>query len=538
MALIGEDEGVVGQIFEQGRRRLARLAAGQIARIVLDGGAGAGGLDHLHVEGDALVEPLGFQQTTGIGQFLEPPFQLFLDFLHRLIQRRARRDVVGIGVDFRALQLVRLLARQRVELGDRLDLVSEQADAPGSVVEVGRKDFDRVAAHAKRAALKIHVAALVLLGHEVGEKLALVERVADLHLERHGGVGFHRPDTVDAGHGGDDDDVVALQQRAGGGVAHPVDLLVDRGFLLDERVGARHVGFRLVIVVVGNEIFDRVVGEERFHLPVKLRGQRLVRRQNEGRAVGFLDDLGHREGLARAGDAKQNLRALAAFVGPALALQPADKFADGGRLVALRLVFADDLERNAAFGFVGTGGPVGHPDVALHFVAAVFDEVRQRLHRGGDAGCGRHDHGFLGGYVETGDGVETGSDPLFHVVGTADDGASAGAFFTNGLALLQLLPRRWFRFALDRFRFGFPRHIIPQTLRSGIRLIGNFLCPRGHITGQRFARRLAFEGRLRGFGKAVGCRFFGHAFHMGQKGNGRKGCARRIHCAIVAFAIR
>jgi hypothetical protein len=50
VALIDEDEGVVGDVFEQGGRRLAGLAAGQVARIVLDAGAGAGGLQHFQVE--------------------------------------------------------------------------------------------------------------------------------------------------------------------------------------------------------------------------------------------------------------------------------------------------------------------------------------------------------------------------------------------------------------------------------------------------------------------------------------------------------
>ena len=51
VALVGEDEGVVGQVLEQGRRRLAGLAAGEVARVVLDAVAGARGLDHLEVEG-------------------------------------------------------------------------------------------------------------------------------------------------------------------------------------------------------------------------------------------------------------------------------------------------------------------------------------------------------------------------------------------------------------------------------------------------------------------------------------------------------
>jgi hypothetical protein len=50
-------------------------------------------------------------------------------------------------------------------------------------------------------------------------------------------------------------------------VAHAVDLLVDRGILLDIGVGARHIGFRLVVVVVGDEIFDRVVGKKLLNSP-------------------------------------------------------------------------------------------------------------------------------------------------------------------------------------------------------------------------------------------------------------------------------
>ena len=63
VALVDEDQGVVRQVFEQGRRRLAGLAAGEIARIVLDAGAGAGGHHHLDVEHGALLEALRLQQA-------------------------------------------------------------------------------------------------------------------------------------------------------------------------------------------------------------------------------------------------------------------------------------------------------------------------------------------------------------------------------------------------------------------------------------------------------------------------------------------
>ena len=85
--------------------------------------------------------------------------------------------------------------------------------------------------------------------------------------------------------------------------------LIER-FLLDEGVGARDVGLGLVVVVVGDEILDRVVREEFLELGIELRGQRLVGREDQGRALRLLDHLGHGEGLARAGDAEQHLGAV------------------------------------------------------------------------------------------------------------------------------------------------------------------------------------------------------------------------------------
>ena len=71
VALVDEDQGVVGEVFEQGRRRLAGLAAGEVARIVLDAGAGAGGLHHLEVEEGALLEALGLEQAAGAVELLQ-----------------------------------------------------------------------------------------------------------------------------------------------------------------------------------------------------------------------------------------------------------------------------------------------------------------------------------------------------------------------------------------------------------------------------------------------------------------------------------
>jgi hypothetical protein len=65
VALVGEDQRVVGQVLEQRRRRLAGAPAGEIARIVLDAGAGAGRHHHLDVEGWCAAPGAGLR---GCGQ--------------------------------------------------------------------------------------------------------------------------------------------------------------------------------------------------------------------------------------------------------------------------------------------------------------------------------------------------------------------------------------------------------------------------------------------------------------------------------------
>ena len=205
---------------------------------------------------------------------------------------------------------------------------------------MGREDLDGVAARPEGAAVEIGVVALVLQLDQPLEDVLARDPVALLEARDHLRIGLDGADAVDAGDRRDDDDVVPLEQRPGRRMAHPVDLLVDARFLLDIGVRARHIGLGLVIVVVADEIFDRVVREEALHLAVELGRQRLVRRQDQRRALHVLDDMGHGEGLARAGDAEQDLAALAAA-------HAFGQFGDGLGLVAGRPEIGHHLDAPA-----------------------------------------------------------------------------------------------------------------------------------------------------------------------------------------------
>src|SRR5690606_34107966 len=139
------------------------------------------------------------------------------------------------------------------------------------------------------------------------------------------------------------------------------------------------VGLRLVIIVVGDEIFDGVFGKEVFELAIELGGQRLVGGEDQRGAVGAGDDLRGGEGFSRAGHAEQDLIGLA-VVGAF------DQFGDGGGLVAGRGVVRDELEGDAALVLGGALGAVGLPGGgAVDLLAAVQDDVLEGADGGGDA---------------------------------------------------------------------------------------------------------------------------------------------------------
>ena len=77
--------------------------------------------------------------------------------------------------------------------------------------------------------------------------------------------------------------------------------------------------------------------EKRPELRAELRGQRLVVRQHERRAVAVRDDVRHRERLARAGHAEQHLMLQTLF-------QALRERFNGLRLVAGRPVFGMQLK--------------------------------------------------------------------------------------------------------------------------------------------------------------------------------------------------
>ena len=305
VGLVDEADEVLGEVVDQAVRARARRAAVEDPRVVLDPRAEPDLAQHLHVVLRALAQAVGLQQLALGVELGRALVELAADLGDRALHRPLLDVVVRGRPDRDVLEVVHdQLARQRVEVLQALDLVAEHQRAEGRL-RVGREDLQRVAAHPERAAPERGVVAVVLEVDELAQQLVAVHVAAleqDLAVVV---VGLRRAEAEDRADRGDDHDVAAREQRRRGGVAQPVDLLVDRRVLLDVEVLARDVGLGLVVVVVGDEVLDGVGREVRPELVAELRRERLVVGEDQRRPLQLLDRRRHRHRLAGAGGAEQ-----------------------------------------------------------------------------------------------------------------------------------------------------------------------------------------------------------------------------------------
>ena len=337
VALVHEQQKVVGKEVQQRHGGGALRPAGNDAGVVLDAGAVAQLRHHLHVVLRPLAEPLGLHQLVIVCKVLDLFLQLPPDLLDGPVHLVLGGDIVAGGINRHMVQHPVHAAGDRVEVADAVDLVPEELHPDGVVPVVGGVDLHRVPPDPEHVPLKGDVVALVADLHQAAQQLIPVP--LGPHPEGHHQVGkiVRLAQAVDAGHGGYYDHVPPLQQGTGGTEPQPVDLVVGGGILGDIGVRMGDIRLWLVVVVVGDEVLHRVVGEELLELGTQLGGQGLVVGQHQRGPLDGLDDLGHGEGLAGAGDAQQHL-----LLQPVLdALR---QLGDGLGLVAGGLVFRNDFK--------------------------------------------------------------------------------------------------------------------------------------------------------------------------------------------------
>ncbi len=154
--LVDEDQHVLREVVEQRERVRARRATLEDPRVVLDPGAEPELLHHLEVVLGALPQAVRLEHLPLALEHLEPLLELVADVDDRALDRRARRDVLRRRPDRDVVELREHLARQRIEVRDRLHLVAEEGDAVRGLL-VRRLDLEHVALHPEAPATEHRV---------------------------------------------------------------------------------------------------------------------------------------------------------------------------------------------------------------------------------------------------------------------------------------------------------------------------------------------------------------------------------------------
>ncbi len=317
MALVDNHQKILREVVQQAERTGSGQSAVEVARVVLDAGTVAQLFDHFEVVFDALFEPLGVLHLAALDEEVVLGREVVLDLDDGRVDAVAGGDEDVGRVDRDAVELREPLAGERVDGVDLFDRVAPLHD-PIGFVAVGHVDVDRVARHAEGAPAELRVVARVEAVHQLVQELLARKVFALFQVDRVGVEVRRVADPVEARHGAHHHHVVAAgEQRTGGAQAEFLDFVVDREVLFDVGVRGGEVGLRLVVVVVRDEVFDGIVGKETPELAVELGGQGFVVAQDQGRFSDVPDDVGHREGLARAGDSEEGVvaRALAERTG-------------------------------------------------------------------------------------------------------------------------------------------------------------------------------------------------------------------------------
>ena len=236
---------------------------------------------------------------------------------------RENTDMCKLALDFPG---------KHINFRNPVDLIPEKFHPHSRIRTVGRKNLQSVPADTEGASVKIHLIAGVLNVDQFSDDLIPVLGHARTKRDHHVLEFLWRTQSVNTGYGGDDDNVLALRHGSSGREPELVDLVIDGRVLGNVGVRGWHICFRLVIIVIGDEILHRILREKLLKFPIKLRRQRLIVRQDQSRLIQLSNNIRHGKRLTRPRHPQQSLELISL-------LKSLHQFRNRLRLIPSWLVF-------------------------------------------------------------------------------------------------------------------------------------------------------------------------------------------------------
>ena len=199
------------------------------------------------------------------------------------------------------------LSGDHIDFGNTVDLIAEKLNADCCFTSIGWKNLHYIPAHTEFVSDEIDIIALILQFDQFfGQFIALLLH-SGTQRDYHVAVIDWVTQRIDAGNTGNDDDIPAFGQCRSSRMSELLDLIIDCTVLFDIGIGIRDIGLRLIIVVVRDEVFHRIIWKKRLKLRAKLCCQRLVVCQNQSWTIYCFDNIGHGKSFTRTGNTQQCL---------------------------------------------------------------------------------------------------------------------------------------------------------------------------------------------------------------------------------------
>ena len=261
MALVDNAKHVLGEVIDKRKRRFSGAAPIEVTRIVLDARAKTHRLEQLKVVIGSLLQALRLEQLVLGLELGHALLALLLDGLESRRHLGLLGHVVRSGPHRDGVVLTQQLTCDLIDLGNELYLVAKELKAQG-VLRIRRIDINHIATHAKRTARKVIVIAIVLNINQRVDKIIALERHLLIHVGSQARIVLRAADTVNARDARNHNHIAARKKRCRRLMTQHLDLFVNGRVLLDIRVALRNIRFRLIVVVVRDEVDHGIIGEK------------------------------------------------------------------------------------------------------------------------------------------------------------------------------------------------------------------------------------------------------------------------------------
>ena len=227
-------------------------------------------LQHFNIIIGALCQSLGFQKLVLSLQFCQTFFQFRFNTCNGQLHFFRRSDIVGCWINGNMISGTNDFSCHHINFRDAVDFVAEKFHTDSIFRGCHRENFHYIPANTKGTALKIHIISVILHFNEAVQHFIPVFFHTGTERKHHAIVFFRVTQTIDTGYAGNNNNILPFHQCRCGRVAQFVDFFIDCGIFLNIGIGAGHIGFRLIVIIVANKVFHCIFWEYLFKLAVKL----------------------------------------------------------------------------------------------------------------------------------------------------------------------------------------------------------------------------------------------------------------------------